>query len=84
MLNYKFGEEFVPGEEKSITFAYLFGILYIQCDLGRMLEERCCNGVHTLCEETIRVVELLPGCLLRFSSSGTYANELGNIIVTSV
>ena len=42
-------------KQKSMTFLYWFAILYIRCELGRILEERCYSGAHPFCWVTIRV-----------------------------
>lgn len=55
MLNDKFGKEFVLREEKSIIFICWFTILYIWCELGRILEKHCYNGIYLFCQITIGV-----------------------------
>ncbi len=55
MLNSEYGKEFVLRDKKSMTFVYWFTILYIQYELGRILEKYCCNSVCTFCKVTIGV-----------------------------
>lgn len=55
VLDNKFGEEFVLREEMSMIFVYWFAILYIRYELDRILEEYCCNNVHTFCRITFKV-----------------------------
>lgn len=77
---------FILEEKKSIVFLYWFFTLYVQCDLGKILKERCCNGFQNVWREisgnNIGWYSIFAGFSTGLFVSGAAGKAIGGVAVS--